>query len=97
MKKAGRNDPCPCGSGKKFKKCCEAKMSLSHFSAAKIDLASAPQVQKATSLTSLFQSSTFAIPQKTLPSPEATAPSPSESSPEAAVDQFSSVRGMRKI
>ncbi|MBI2920543.1 MAG: SEC-C domain-containing protein [Planctomycetes bacterium] len=23
--KAGRNDPCPCGSGKKFKKCCEGK------------------------------------------------------------------------
>ena len=22
MKKLGRNDPCPCGSGKKFKKCC---------------------------------------------------------------------------
>ena len=21
----GRNDPCPCGSGKKFKKCCGAK------------------------------------------------------------------------
>ncbi len=21
-RKAGRNDPCPCGSGKKFKKCC---------------------------------------------------------------------------
>ena len=21
-KKAGRNDPCPCGSGKKFKRCC---------------------------------------------------------------------------
>ena len=21
MKKIGRNDPCPCGSGKKFKKC----------------------------------------------------------------------------
>ncbi|MEM1062359.1 MAG: SEC-C metal-binding domain-containing protein [Planctomycetota bacterium] len=20
----GRNDPCPCGSGKKFKKCCGA-------------------------------------------------------------------------
>ncbi|HUU28053.1 MAG TPA: SEC-C metal-binding domain-containing protein [archaeon] len=19
----GRNDPCPCGSGKKYKKCCE--------------------------------------------------------------------------
>jgi len=24
-KKAGRNDPCPCGSGKKYKKCCENK------------------------------------------------------------------------
>ena len=24
MVKAGRNDPCPCGSGKKFKKCCGA-------------------------------------------------------------------------
>jgi len=23
-KKAGRNDPCPCGSGKKYKKCCAA-------------------------------------------------------------------------
>jgi hypothetical protein len=23
--KAGRNEPCPCGSGKKFKKCCAAK------------------------------------------------------------------------
>jgi hypothetical protein len=24
MKKLGRNDPCPCGSGKKYKKCCGA-------------------------------------------------------------------------
>ncbi len=23
--KTGRNDPCPCGSGKKYKQCCEAK------------------------------------------------------------------------
>ncbi|MBW6441079.1 preprotein translocase subunit SecA [Patescibacteria group bacterium] len=23
LKKIGRNDPCPCGSGKKYKKCCE--------------------------------------------------------------------------
>jgi uncharacterized protein YecA (UPF0149 family) len=22
MAKIGRNDPCPCGSGKKYKKCC---------------------------------------------------------------------------
>lgn len=24
--KVGRNDPCPCGSGKKYKKCCLSKM-----------------------------------------------------------------------
>ena len=23
--KIGRNDPCPCGSGKKYKQCCERK------------------------------------------------------------------------
>jgi hypothetical protein len=27
--KAGRNDACPCGSGKKFKKCCELKQASS--------------------------------------------------------------------
>jgi hypothetical protein len=25
--KTGRNDPCPCGSGKKFKKCCLRKLT----------------------------------------------------------------------
>ena len=25
MAKIGRNSPCPCGSGKKYKRCCEAK------------------------------------------------------------------------
>lgn len=24
-KRVARNDPCPCGSGKKFKKCCAAR------------------------------------------------------------------------
>jgi len=23
--RVGRNDPCPCGSGKKYKRCCGAK------------------------------------------------------------------------
>ncbi|MGG3939902.1 SEC-C metal-binding domain-containing protein [Peribacillus psychrosaccharolyticus] len=27
MIKANRNDPCPCGSGKKYKKCCERKVT----------------------------------------------------------------------
>lgn len=31
-KKVGRNDPCPCGSGKKFKKCCEKKSYLARKS-----------------------------------------------------------------
>jgi hypothetical protein len=37
MKKPKRNDPCPCGSGKKFKKCCESKMIGKKFMATKID------------------------------------------------------------
>lgn len=32
-KKVGRNDPCPCGSGKKFKKCCEERLSKKKFNA----------------------------------------------------------------
>ena len=28
LSKIGRNDPCPCGSGKKFKKCCGANLSF---------------------------------------------------------------------
>lgn len=30
MAKIGRNDPCPCGSGKKFKRCCGNKASEEH-------------------------------------------------------------------
>lgn len=33
MEKVGRNDPCPCGSGKKFKKCCEEKVKHKKFEA----------------------------------------------------------------
>jgi hypothetical protein len=31
--KVGRNDPCPCGSGKKYKKCCEEKAQKKQFQA----------------------------------------------------------------
>ncbi len=37
MKKTGRNDLCVCGSGKKFKKCCERKMIGKKFMATKIE------------------------------------------------------------
>jgi ABC-type uncharacterized transport system YnjBCD substrate-binding protein len=30
--KVGRNDPCPCGSGKKFKKCCLISQRLDESS-----------------------------------------------------------------
>lgn len=35
----GRNDPCPCGSGKKYKKCCGAKeiVSITHMLESEID------------------------------------------------------------
>jgi hypothetical protein len=32
-KEIGRNDPCPCGSGKKYKKCCELRLGKRKFSA----------------------------------------------------------------
>ena len=71
MKKAGRNDPCPCGSGKKFKKCCELKMVRSRLSANRITSVSS-SVQKASGLTSLFQNSLAAlsIPKPLVPPPE---------------------------
>ncbi len=31
--KAGRNDPCPCGSGLKFKKCCALKTGMKKYKA----------------------------------------------------------------
>ncbi len=49
MEKTGRNDPCPCGSGKKYKKCCEIQKSKG-FAAQKIEPG-----QSANRLTSLFK------------------------------------------
>ncbi|OGN62055.1 MAG: hypothetical protein A3F40_03470 [Chlamydiae bacterium RIFCSPHIGHO2_12_FULL_27_8] len=52
MSKVGRNDPCPCGSGKKFKKCCENKMIGKKFMASKIETS---EINKSSSLSSFFQ------------------------------------------
>jgi len=54
MKKIGRNDPCPCGSGKKFKKCCESKMLGRRYMATKLDQ-NADMLTKTSGLTSFFQ------------------------------------------
>ncbi|NGX56900.1 MAG: hypothetical protein K1060chlam5_01151 [Candidatus Anoxychlamydiales bacterium] len=37
MTKYKRNDPCPCGSGKKFKKCCERTLIGKKYRATKIE------------------------------------------------------------
>ena len=71
MKKAGRNDPCPCGSGKKFKKCCESLMLGGRFKVDKLDAEKAPPlIQKTINLTSLFQSHLAATPKKPMPPEE---------------------------
>lgn len=67
MKKTGRNDPCLCGSGKKFKKCCESKMLGGRFMATKVDTASAAQIKKVASLSTLFQARLAETPKKPLP------------------------------
>ena len=38
--KNGRNDPCPCGSGKKYKKCCGLQKKLSSREASVITASS---------------------------------------------------------
>ena len=55
MAKIGRNDPCPCGSGRKFKRCClgkqqEAATNLTEVQQAQISLQNAINtIQKAAS------------------------------------------------
>lgn len=47
LDKAKRNDPCPCGSGKKYKKCCYNKDKDKSFTATHYQ-------QGASKMTSLF-------------------------------------------
>ena len=67
MEKTGRNDPCPCGSGKKFKKCCEAKMIGKRFAAHKIE--DQKQASKAAGLSNLFKSRLPKEPKTPPPEP----------------------------
>jgi hypothetical protein len=45
--KVGRNDPCPCGSGNKYKKCCLAKDQASAIQAIEATNAAAASAAKA--------------------------------------------------
>jgi hypothetical protein len=59
MTKTGRNDPCPCGSGKKYKKCCEEKES-----APKKLVAHKLESSAASNITGLFQKMSFPQPTR---------------------------------
>jgi hypothetical protein len=80
MKKLGRNDPCHCGSGKKFKKCCESIMIGGRFVATRLSPASSPQVAAAPKLTGLFQSRMSVIAQPSTVAKTFTATSPGATS-----------------
>ncbi len=54
MQKPERNDPCSCGSGKKFKKCCQMKMHRGRFKAEAISADSSMQAQKTAGLVSFL-------------------------------------------
>ncbi len=53
MEKVGRNDPCPCGSGKKYKKCCgleNKKRQFSVLSASRFGIPNLAQMESTKSL-----------------------------------------------
>lgn len=50
-RKIGRNDPCPCGSGKKYKKCCLGKQDNPFYS----DIRNLPEIYKAARKSARFK------------------------------------------
>ena len=52
--KPGRNDPCPCGSGKKYKKCCQEKSEASKLVADNSGEGKAPAPAEINQLIALF-------------------------------------------
>ena len=91
MKKIGRNDPCHCGSGKKFKKCCESSMIGGRFVATQIlstpstPSLSSPQMTISPKMTGLFHSRVAPIPQTS----ENTKPISVTSAPEIEKNKIS--------
>ncbi len=74
MQKVGRNDPCPCGSGKKFKKCCELKQKHKKFNAQVLSSAipHSEETKGTSKVSSLFfkkASSPVQVPSEEPPNP----------------------------
>jgi hypothetical protein len=82
-RKVGRNDPCPCGSGKKFKKCCEQTLIGKKFRAQKLDSSSlAEKTAKVTqSLSGLFQKKSPEKTEENPSNPDIEATPPEETPP----------------
>lgn len=62
MNKIGRNDPCPCGSGKKFKKCCEQKGKTKALDPERVSFQQTPS--SAGKVSSLFQRAKSVMPSE---------------------------------
>ena len=54
--KPGRNDPCPCGSGKKYKKCCQARVAAAKYSVKEV----APTTGECEQLSAMFSAGRIA-------------------------------------
>lgn len=76
MEKIGRNDPCSCGSGKKFKKCCESKTQ-------KKSIGSAQVLSGVNKMSSFFQR--HVTPITTPKPPESPVPQAAQEVPQEAL------------
>lgn len=89
MTKTGRNDPCPCGSGKKFKKCCEKSMIKGKFLASKMQNSSSKMASFFTQ--NVSQQTPFTLKGKnitvTSKQPPASKEKPPETSPENSLKE----------
>lgn len=87
MAKIGRNDPCLCGSGKKYKKCCEPKEAATRkLTAHKIE--GEDLTKKASSISGLFQRISFVPPVRSEASPRLEEKAVSESQEEAVKEDL---------
>lgn len=66
MSKVGRNDPCTCGSGKKYKKCCEDKVKGKKFEAKPMQVGQSSLADKMSSLSHHVFRRISSAPQESL-------------------------------
>lgn len=64
MNKVGRNDPCTCGSGKKFKKCCEMQSTKTKKLHAEVISSGAQAASLGSKVASLFSRSAVPVVAK---------------------------------